>query len=98
MNQGQRSCAVFLVIYSLRIHSDVAGTSLAHTPGHGRKAVGPMKFESIFIAILLMGGTNLFVRVLTQGIEPALAATALEWSVRRIRAAIRLVRSDRWIG
>ena len=54
-----------------------------------------MKFESIFMAMLIMGGTNLFVRVLTQGIEPALAATALEWSVRRIRAVIKLVRSDR---
>jgi len=86
---------VFLVIYLLHFHSDVAGTSLANTAGNGRKAVEPMKFESIFMAMLIMGGTNLFVRVLTQGIEPALAATALEWSVRRIRAVIKLVRSDR---
>jgi hypothetical protein len=52
-----------------------------------------MKIESFFMAALLLGGTNLFARVLTQGIELALAATAIDWSVSRIRAAIRLVRT-----
>ena len=52
-----------------------------------------MKFESIVVALLLIGGSNLFARVLTQGFEPALAGTAIEWSATRIRTAIKLVRS-----
>ena len=59
-----------------------------------RKAIELMKIESFLIAALLLGGTNLFFRVLTQGVEPALAATALEWSARRIRTVIKLVRAD----
>jgi len=52
-----------------------------------------MKIESFIVAALLLGGTDLFVRVLTQGIEPALVTTAIEWSTRQIKAAIRLVGS-----
>ena len=52
-----------------------------------------MKIESIFVAVLLAGGTNLFARVLTQGVELALVATAIEWSAGRIRAALELARS-----
>jgi hypothetical protein len=52
-----------------------------------------MKIESFFIAVLLLGGTTLFARVLAQGVESALVATAIEWSARRIRAAIKVVRS-----
>jgi hypothetical protein len=52
-----------------------------------------MKIESFLVAVLLLGGTNLFARVLTQGVESALVATAIEWSARRIRAAIKLVPS-----
>ena len=51
-----------------------------------------MKFESIVVALLLIGGSNLFARVLTQGFEPALAGTAIELSATRIRTAIKLVR------
>jgi hypothetical protein len=47
-----------------------------------------MKFESFFVAVLLLGGTNLFVRVLSQGVESALVATAIEWSVRQIKRRI----------
>jgi hypothetical protein len=60
-----------------------------------RKAVEFMKIESLLMALLILGGTNLFVRVLTQGFEPALAATAIEWSIRRIKSAVRFLRSDR---
>jgi hypothetical protein len=52
-----------------------------------------MKIENFFVAVLLLGGTNLFARVLTQGLELALVATAIEWSARRIRAAVKLARS-----
>ena len=47
-----------------------------------------MKFEVFFVAILLLGGTNLFVRILSQGVESALVATAIEWSVRRLKRRI----------
>ena len=49
-----------------------------------------MKFESFFVAVLLLGGTELFVRVLSQGVESALVATAIEWSVQAAQE------EDRW--
>ena len=52
-----------------------------------------MRIESILLAVLLAGGTNLFARVLTQGVELALVATVIEWSASRIGAAVRLARS-----
>jgi len=52
-----------------------------------------MKIESFYVALLFLGGTNLFARLLTQGVESALVATAIEWSTSRIRAAIKLARS-----
>ncbi len=52
-----------------------------------------MKFESIVVAVLLAGGSNLLARVLTQGVEPALAGTVIDWSASRIRTAIKLIRS-----
>ena len=52
-----------------------------------------MKIESFYVALLLLGGTNLFARLLTQGVEPALVATAIEWSARRIGAAVKVIRS-----
>jgi hypothetical protein len=59
------------------------------------KAVGLMKIDSILLAVLLAGGTNLFARVLTQGLELALVAAAIEWSTSRIRVAAKLARSRR---
>jgi hypothetical protein len=59
------------------------------------KAVEPMKIESILVTVLLAGGTNLVARVLTQGVELALVATAVEWSASRISAAVKLARSRR---
>lgn len=44
-----------------------------------------MKIESFFVAVLLLGGTTLFARALTQGVESALVATAIEWSMRRTK-------------
>ena len=74
----------------------VAGTQLAIVSfSETRKAVEAMKFESILVAVLLAGGTNLFARVLTQGLELALIATAIEWSTSRIRAVAKLARSRR---
>jgi len=57
------------------------------------KAVEPMRIESILVAVLLAGGTNLAARALTQGLELALIATAIEWSTSRIRAAVKVARS-----
>jgi hypothetical protein len=57
-----------------------------------------MKIESFFVALLFLGGTNLFARALTQGVESALVATAIEWSAKRIRAAVKVVRSHQYIG
>jgi hypothetical protein len=74
----------------------VAGTQLAIVSlSETRKAAAVMKFESILVAVLLAGGTNLFARVLAQGLELALIATAIEWSTSRIRAAAKLARSRR---
>ena len=71
----------------------VAGTQLAIVSfSETRKAVEPMKFDSILVAVLVAGGTNLFARVLAQGLELALIATAIEWSTNRIRAAVKLTR------
>jgi len=55
-----------------------------------------MKIESFYVALLFLGGSNLFARLLTQGVESALVATAIEWSAKRIRAAIKVVRSRQW--
>ena len=45
-----------------------------------------MKIEIPFIAALLILGADLLARVSVQGIEQALFSTALEWSMKRIRA------------
>ena len=52
-----------------------------------------MKIESMFVAVLLMGGTTLLGRILSQGVESALVATVIEWTARRIREAGRILRS-----
>ena len=54
-----------------------------------------MKIESMLVAVLLAGGTTLLGRILSQGIESALVATAIDWSARRIREAGRILRSAR---
>ena len=84
----------------LQIRGDLgaAGTDLAITilsNTQEGKAVEPMKIESFFVAVSLLVETNLFARVLTQGLELALVATAIEWSTSRIRAAAKLARSRR---
>ena len=72
------------------------GTSLATISlSKPVKVVEPMKIESILTGVLLAGGTNLFARVLSQGVESALVATAIEWSARRIREAGKIFRSPR---
>jgi len=45
-----------------------------------------MKFEIPFLAALLVLGADLLLRVSVQGVEQALFSTALEWSMKRIRA------------
>jgi len=45
-----------------------------------------MKIEIPFLAALLFIGADLLARVSVQGVEQALFSTALEWSMRRIRA------------
>ena len=45
-----------------------------------------MKIEIPFIAALLILGADLLARVSVQGVEQALFSTALEWSMKCIRA------------
>jgi hypothetical protein len=92
--RAQRLTVGILNIYIVEAPLGTAGTWLAVVRiNQTGKAVKPMKFESIVVALLLAGGSNLFARVLTQGVEPALAGTVIDWSATRIRTAIKLVRS-----
>ena len=50
----------------------------------------PMKIEISFLAALLLVGTELMVRVGTQGIEQALLSTVIEYGANGIRAGRRL--------
>ena len=54
-----------------------------------------MKIESLLAALSFLGGTALSVRILSQGIELALAAMAVEWSARRI-AGLRRRLDSKW--
>jgi hypothetical protein len=45
-----------------------------------------MKIDSFYMTVLLLGGSSLFFRMLTQGFESALIATALEWAGKKLRA------------
>jgi hypothetical protein len=51
-----------------------------------RKAGEAMKLESLLSTLWVLGGTSLSGRLMTQSVELALAATAIEWSARRVRA------------
>lgn len=46
-----------------------------------------MKIETVFLATLLVMGTTLWVRILTQGVEPALLSTVIESCVKGVKAA-----------
>jgi hypothetical protein len=50
-----------------------------------------MKIEFSVLAALLLVGNELTARVAVQGIEQALLSTALEWSMKRLRAAKTVV-------
>ena len=50
-----------------------------------RKAGEAMKLESLLSTLWVLGGASLSVRLMTQGVELALAATVIEWSARRIK-------------
>jgi len=63
--------------------------SLPFTAGKGKERWTSMKLESLLSALLVLGGTSLAVRLLTQGVELALAATAMEWFARRIKVLYR---------
>ncbi len=54
-----------------------------------------MKIENLIIAGFLLGGTTLLARALSQGVEQALLASVIEWTVGRTRAAQRLFRHER---
>ena len=60
-----------------------------------RKAGEVTKLESLLSTLWVLGGTGLAVRLMTQSVELALAATAVEWSARRIRAFRQLVCATR---
>ena len=49
-----------------------------------------MKIEIPFLASLLLIGTSLMARMQAQGVEQALAATAIEYGMNGIRAVKRL--------
>ncbi len=48
-----------------------------------------MKIATSFLAALLLTGTALWARVVTQGIIPALVSTAIERGLNRRRARLR---------
>ncbi|HMF52313.1 MAG TPA: hypothetical protein VK603_26885 [Candidatus Saccharimonadales bacterium] len=54
-----------------------------------------MKLESLLSTLWVLGGTSLAARLMTQSVELALAATAVEWSARRIKALRQLVCATR---
>ncbi|HTF93997.1 MAG TPA: hypothetical protein VK632_13185 [Verrucomicrobiae bacterium] len=54
-----------------------------------------MKLESLLSTLWVLGGTGLAARLMTQSVELALAATAVEWSARRIKALRQLVCATR---
>jgi hypothetical protein len=56
------------------------------------KAVETMKIADLIIAANLLGGTTLLTRMLIQGVEPALFATVMEWTIGRAMAAQRFFR------
>lgn len=47
-----------------------------------------MKIDTAFLAALLLSGTTLLARVVTQGVVPALLSTAIEYSLNGIRARV----------
>jgi hypothetical protein len=66
----------------------VLGTRLALSLYREKKfLVNVMKIEIPFLAALLLVGTDLVARVAVQGVEQALLSTAIEWSVKRLKAA-----------
>jgi hypothetical protein len=52
-----------------------------------------MKIEISLLAALMLMGTDLLARVLVQGVEQALMATAIEHGLNGVRAARRLLRN-----
>ena len=48
-----------------------------------------MKMESLLSALIILGGTSLSARLLTQSVELALAATVVEWSAERLKTLRR---------
>jgi hypothetical protein len=51
-----------------------------------------MKMEIPVLAVLLLVANELMARVAVQGIEQALVATALEWSVKKLESARAILR------
>jgi hypothetical protein len=51
-----------------------------------------MKMEIPVLAALLLVANELMARVAVQGIEQALVATALEWSVKKLESARAILR------
>ena len=51
-----------------------------------------MKIADLITAACLLGGTTLLARMLIQGVEPALFATVMEWTIGRAMAGKRFLR------
>jgi hypothetical protein len=51
-----------------------------------------MKIADLIIAASLLSGTTLLARMLSQGVEQALFATVMEWTIGRALAAQRFFR------
>lgn len=60
-----------------------------------RKAGEAMKFESLLSTLGTFGGTSLWVRLMTQSVELAVAAIVIEWWARHIRTIHQRLRRAR---
>lgn len=50
-----------------------------------------MKIDTFFLATLFLTGTSLWARIAIQGVELALLSTAIDWTLRAIRAGTTFV-------
>jgi hypothetical protein len=58
--------------------------------------MNPIKLATSLLPALLLIGTTLWARVLTQGIEQALLATAIEGCVKGIRVGAKILANAGW--
>ena len=81
-------------VFSLFLDTLVLACALPFSVSY-EKADEVMKLESLLSTLWVLGGTSLATRLMTQSVELALAATAVEWSARRIKVLRQLVCATR---